>query len=71
MNELNEKRMKDYRGGTPKEVLQEAIDENDDISDVVIVTRDKDGLITTDWSCDDALKVIGALEVAKVSITQS
>lgn len=71
MDNLNEKRMSKDRGSSPKETLQEVINDYDDITDVVIVTRHENEEIMTHWSCDNTLKVIGALEVAKVSITQS
>lgn len=70
MDSLNERRMSKDRGGSPKETLQEVINDYDDITDVVIVIRRENEEVMTHWSCDDTLKVIGALEVAKVSITQ-
>ena len=70
MSSLNEKRMSKDRGGSPKEILQEVINDYDDITDVVIVVKRENEEIMTHWSCDNTMEVIGALEVAKVSITQ-
>lgn len=71
MDSINEKRMSKERGGSPKETLQEVLNDYNDITDVVIVTKHKGEEVMTHWSCDNSLEIIGALEVAKVSITQS
>jgi hypothetical protein len=61
--DLNEFKMKKQRGLTPKEILKEV--SNADMTDVIVVYKDKEGMIAYGYSADNKVEGIGMLEVVK------
>lgn len=64
MNEFRERRMKDDRGCTPREVLKNVLKNVDEIDEIYIVYQ-KDGYTEIDYCSDDPIKLIGLIETGK------
>lgn len=71
MDSLKEKRLLKERGVTPKSLLNVALDNVDDIEDIVVVVKYSDTSITTGYSYENSLPALGMLEIAKDEIKDS
>ena len=58
---------------TPKEITRVLLNDllQDDIEELVIVTRHKNGQVTTGWSSNDAIQTLGMIELLKIDVSKS
>lgn len=65
MNEFEQYRQRQMRGISVTDVLTIATEHTEGLTDVVMLTVDKDGQLTLYYSYDNGVEIIGALELAK------
>lgn len=71
MNEFKERRMKQERGMTPKEVIDETLELIGSINSVVVIHENDDGVVGVEYSIDDPTKLVGILETGKITMINS
>lgn len=65
MNEFRERQLQRDRGRSPKQVLEEILQDIEEVDDLLIVFTDRDENIDLRFSCDNTLEILGMMEVAK------
>jgi len=69
MIDFEEQKQKQERGVTVKGLLENALEHADDAESIVIVTKQKDDVILTGYSWENAMEALGMLDIGKTHIT--
>lgn len=71
-NQLKEFRAKKNGELTPKELLKVLMNEivHDDVQDLIVIRKNKDGDIVSGWTYENAPEALGALEIVKQHIIE-
>ena len=71
MKDFKEAKLLKERGVTPKSLLSTALENSDEIENIVVVVKYKNKSITTGYSYENSLPALGMLEIAKDEIKNS
>ena len=70
MIDFEEEKQRKERGVTVKGLLNNALNNAEDTESIVIVSKQKDGVVFTGYSWESSLESLGMLDIAKIQIIE-